>query len=76
MLNDLIPEKNQQYPMFAPAAYDESAKQRMQLMDSINQRFGPATLRSAREPQRRWQMYQQHLSPAYTTRWDELLRVN
>ena len=76
MLNDLIPEKNQQYPMFAPAVYDDNARQRMQLMDAINKRFGPATLRSAREPQRRWQMHQKHLSPAYTTRWDELLRVN
>lgn len=76
MLNDLIPEQNQQYPMFAPAVYDEAARQRMQLMDSINQRFGPATLRSAREPERRWQMHQMHLSPAYTTRWNELLRVS
>ncbi|MEH6455634.1 MAG: Y-family DNA polymerase [Cocleimonas sp.] len=76
MLNDLIPEANQQYPMFAPAVYDDAARNRMQLMDSINQRFGPATLRSGREPKRRWQMYQQHLSPAYTTRWDELLRVS
>lgn len=76
MLNDLIPEQNQQYPMFAPAVYDEAACQRMQLIDSINQRFGPATLRSAREPKRRWQMYQKHLSPAYTPRWNELLRVS
>ena len=76
MLNDLIPEKNQQYPMFAPAVYDDDARKRMQLMDAINKRFGPATLRSSREPERRWQMFQKHLSPAYTTRWDELLRVS
>ena len=75
MLNDLIPDKNQQLPMFAPAVYNEESRQRMQLMDSINKRFGPATLRSAREPNRRWQMHQNFLSPAYTTRWDELLIV-
>lgn len=75
MLNDLIPDKNQQLPMFAPAVYDNDARQRMQLMDSINKRFGPATLRSAREPTRRWQMHQKFLSPAYTTRWNELLKV-
>ena len=75
MLNDLIPHKNQQLPMFAPAVYDNDARQRMQLMDSINKRFGPATLRSAREPVRRWQMHQNFLSPAYTTRWNELLKV-
>jgi len=31
MLNDLIPEANQQYSMFAPAVYDEAARQLMQL---------------------------------------------
>ena len=76
MLNNLIPEQNQQYPMFAPAVYDETSRQRMQLLDSVNRRFGPETLRLARAPKQRWQMYQKHLSPAYTTRWDELLRVN
>lgn len=76
MLNDLIPEQNQQYSMFAPAVYDDAARQRMKLMDAINQRFGKETLRSARQPKQRWQTYQQHLSPAYTTRWDELMRVS
>lgn len=75
MLNDLIPEENQQYPMFAPAVYDDAARQRMQLMDNINQRFGTDTLRSARAPKQRWQTYQKHLSPAYTTRWDDLMTV-
>jgi len=75
MLNDLIPEKNQQYALFAPASYDEAARKRMQLLDAINHRFGPETLTLASEPKQRWQMYQQHLSPAYTTRWDELLQV-
>lgn len=76
MLNDLIPQRNQQYPMFAPAVYDEAARKRMQLLDAVNQRFGGETLRLAREPMKRWQMHQQYLSPAYTTRWDELLQVN
>ncbi len=75
MLNDLIPEENQQYSLFCPAPYDAAAHKRMQLMDTINKRFGPETLRLAREPRQRWQMHQVHLSPAYTTRWDELLRV-
>lgn len=75
IFNDLIPEKHQQYALFAPANYDVTARKRMQLLDSINQRFGPETLTLASEPRQRWQMYQQHLSPAYTTRWDELLQV-
>lgn len=76
MLNDLIPDKNQQYALFAPANYDESARKRMQLLDTINQRFGPETLGFASEPRKRWQMPQKFLSPAYTTRWGELLMVD
>jgi len=75
ILNDLIPEKSQQYSLFSAANYDQKARQRMQLLDSINKRFGPASLRFASTPIERWQMYQKHLSPAYTTRWDELLQV-
>lgn len=75
VFDDLIPEKNQQYPLFSSAVYDETSRQRMQLLDAINHRFGPTTLRIAREPNQRWQMYQQHLSPAYSTRWDELLII-
>ncbi len=75
MLNDLIPEKHQQYALFSPANYDEAAKKRMKLLDSVNKRFGPESLTLASEPHRRWQMHQQYLSPAYTTRWKELLKV-
>ena len=75
ILDDLIPEKNQQYALFSPAIYDEVSRQRMQLLDTINKRFGSETLRIAREPHQRWQMYQNHLSPAYTTRWNELLTI-
>jgi len=75
VFDDLIPEKNQQYSLFSSAVYNETSQKRMQLLDAINHRFGPTTLRIAREPNQRWQMYQQHLSPAYTTRWDELLTI-
>ena len=75
ILNDLIAEKNQQYSLFSAANYDQKARQRMQLLDNINKRFGPATLRFASAPAERWQMYQKHLSPAYTSRWEELLQV-
>lgn len=75
MLNDLIADKNVQYSLFAPAVYDTAARARMALMDRINQRFGAQTIRLASEAGQRWQMYQKHLSPAYTTRWDEILQV-
>lgn len=76
MLNDLTPEKNQQLCLFTQHTYDEKSRKRMQLLDSVNQRFGTTTLGFASEATHRWSMYRQHLSPAYTTRWHELLEVN
>jgi DNA polymerase V len=75
ILNDLIPDKNQQYTLFAPAAYNEAARKRMKMLDAVNLRFGTETLCLGSEANNRWQMHQKHLSPAYTTRWDELLEV-
>lgn len=76
MFNDLIPEKNQQLSLFNKKTYDEQSRKRMQLLDAVNQRFGTTTLGFASEPIQRWSMYRQHLSPSYTTRWDELLEVD
>ena len=75
MLNDLTPDKNQQLSLFSKANYDELARKRMRLLDGVNRKFGSETLIFASEGKHRWQMYQQHLSPAYTTRWDDLLVV-
>ncbi len=75
MLNDLIPDKNQQLCLFSKANYTDSSRKRMKLLDDVNQKFGSETLGFASEPKQRWQMHQKHLSPAYTTRWDDLLEV-
>ena len=76
MLNDLVPDKHQQLSLFSKTNYDEKARKRMNVLDGINRKFGAETLCFASESGRRWQMYQKHLSPAYTTRWDELLVVD
>lgn len=76
MLNDLTPDKNQQLSLFSKANYDELGRKRMKLLDGVNRKFGSETLVFASEGKHRWQMYQQHLSPAYTTRWDDLLVVD
>jgi DNA polymerase V len=45
----------------------------MQTMDRINAVWGRGTLRSASEGTRRdWKMKRERMSPAYTTRWDQL----
>jgi len=50
--------------------------QLMQVMDRINGIWGRGTLRSAAEGvAKEWKMKRERMSPGYTTRWDQLLRV-
>lgn len=59
---------------------DPRATKLMEVMDAANRKFGrgamgmaSAAWRPKGKPQ--WTMRQENLSPAYTTRWDQLLRV-
>ena len=47
------------------------------LMDQVNLKMGSGTLRPAANGTRpgHWKMAQDHRSPRYTTRWDELPRT-
>ncbi|RQW27273.1 Y-family DNA polymerase [Rhodobacteraceae bacterium CH30] len=48
----------------------------MHALDSINHRYGRGTLKLAAEALgQRWQMRRERVSPCYTTRFDQLLRV-
>lgn len=75
MLVDLIPANRQQLTLFSEQEYDARAQRKMKVMDLINAKFGPQTVRLATESRERWYMHQDHLSHAYTTRWDELMIV-
>ncbi len=76
MLFDIVPDHFQQLCLFQAETYNQVARKRMKLLDHINGKYGPQTLRFASESQKRWYMHQDHLSPAYTTRWSELLAVD
>jgi DNA polymerase V len=75
MIFDIIPDSKQQLCLFQSEKYDPTARKRMKLLDHINGKYGGQTLRLASESQKRWHMNQNHLSPSYTTRWDQLLIV-
>jgi len=75
LLLDLVPDHLQQLNLFQNEHYNQNARQRMQLLDHINAKFGRQTIRFAAENKQRWAMNQNHLSPAYTTQWGELLTV-
>ncbi|MCR5886671.1 Y-family DNA polymerase [Hymenobacter sp. J193] len=81
------PGRGQQLSLFAPAAEAPvlapdagRARQLMHTLDALNRQFGRGTVRPAATvtagPQPApWQGKAQHRSPAYTTRFDELLMV-
>lgn len=74
MLTDLRPENLAQGVLFNSATPGRPAL--MDVVDRANARWGRGTLRVASEGMRKaWQMKRERVSPAYTTRWDELPRV-
>ncbi len=76
MLFDIVPEHYQQLCLFQTEKYNKLTRKRMRLLDHVNGRYGSQTLRFAAESKKRWYMHQDHLSPAYTTRWGDLLEVD
>lgn len=74
MLLDLHPAGQAQGVLFPTTSPGRPTL--MEVIDRANARWGRGTLRLAAEGMRKpWQMKREHVSPAYTTRWDELPRV-
>lgn len=70
-LFDIEPAATVQRDLFA--VQDEAADRLMATMDSINSKMGAGTLRLASTGyEHGWKMKRGNMSPAYTTRWDEL----
>lgn len=75
-LAELHERCGQNRDLFA-AEQSAASQQLMQTLDTINQRWGRGTLRTARVPQHApWAMRQRFKSPSYTTQWEQLWRVH
>lgn len=75
MLADIRPAGQTQGVLFPDAAKGRPAL--MAVMDRANARWGRGTLKLAAEGARQgWRMKRDRVSPAYTTRWEDLPRVN
>jgi DNA polymerase V len=74
MLLDLYDRSGSQLDFFA---HNDDRETLMEVMDSINSFYGAFTLKSAAcgTSQLNWRMLCEHRSPCYTTRWNELLKV-
>ena len=79
LLNDLVPEEGRQRDLFfdAPESkYAQNAKV-MDVLDTINQRYGRQTLKLGCEGFKTpWKMKQNFKSPGYTTHWNELIQAS
>ena len=78
LVSDLRPEREIQSSFDSPSPEVVSRRQKlMATLDRANRDCGRGTVRlgSAGEHSPRWGMRHEHLSPCYTTRWAELLRV-
>ncbi|ASQ44734.1 DNA polymerase V subunit UmuC [Legionella clemsonensis] len=75
LLADLIDKQYRQMDLFHQPNDEEiiETEKVMKLIDGINQKYGPRTMRLAAEGFRKsWSMKRQLKSPHYTTRWSEL----
>ena len=75
ILLDVMPMQIKQYDLFE----DNKIKRKDVglLLDKVNSRFGRESLfMAAQGVERGWSMRQNYKSPAYTTCWDDILKVN
>lgn len=66
--------------MFQPGLFDDvstrsNSQQLMSVLDTINQSGAGKVFFAGQGTKINWSMKREHLSPAYTTRWDQLPRV-
>lgn len=77
ILLGLTPEGEKQLSLFEKSEADKKRSQGlMQVMDTINNRYGRNTIQLASSGiRKKWQMKANYKSPKYTTSWDELPKV-
>jgi DNA polymerase V len=72
---DLVPEDQVQYNIFESADLDRDGTL-MTALDKLNRCFGKNTVRFARQGYgKKWKLRQAHLSPCYTTRIEDVLKI-
>lgn len=76
ILQGLEKETDTTLDLFSPQ--ENLRKQKLSaVIDQLNARWGKGTIQSALilSPKKDWQMKREHLSPSYTTRWNDVLHV-
>ncbi|MCX7862589.1 MAG: Y-family DNA polymerase [Bacteroidales bacterium] len=74
ILTNLLPNKYINLSLFEE--FKEKEHILMNVIDDINKRYGDFSIHLAsHEPSLKWRTLQQKLSPRYTTRWSDILKV-
>jgi len=77
MLSELVPMEGVQTDLFSRVTTSPKSNALMSAMDSINKKMGKEAIKLASEGfARPWKMKQGNKSPSFTSKWDEILRVN
>ena len=76
IVSGIVPQSEVQLSFFDNIEDIKKRHQLMQVVDVVNDSFGRMKIRLAiNGSERKWKLRQEHLSPSYTTRMDELIRV-
>ena len=77
IVSGIVPQSEVQLSFFDNIEDIEKRHRLMQAMDAVNDSFGRMKIRLAINGfERKWKLRQERLSPSYTTRMDELIRVS
>jgi DNA polymerase V len=75
MLSDFYDPGMFQLGLFDDVSTRSNSQQLMSVLDTINQSGAGTVFFAGQGTKKDWSMKREHLSPAYTTRWDQLPRV-
>lgn len=75
MLSDFYSQETQQQDLFLPVQEKASAKKLTKVLDQLN-KHKQQVFFAAEGTGKAWAMNRKHLSPAYTTNWQQLPEVN
>lgn len=75
MLSDFYDPGMFQLGLFDDVSTRSNSQQLMSVLDTINQSGAGKVFFAGQGTKKDWSMKREHLSPAYTTRWDQLPRV-
>lgn len=75
IITEIVPAGAIQLNLFSPADYDKQ-KRLMTVLDKLNATYNRNKVYVASQGTGRWKLHQEHLSPRYTTNWDDIITVN